>query len=182
MDINEYSCGGDCITLPRFTFKSSGADVSASILFLEKREKGSIDLSEDYSFAVEMIEKVGWDAGNKTAAPLYVRAKEDGCLIIGDDNEPIIDSDFPSALENVISSEAANTFAWLAVGREKKENTNAWTMNINKVYEDVYFTLDPKRYCRKFVELRDKIKERDYFKLGELVDFIPEKTSSNGKK
>lgn len=52
------------VSLPRFTFKSSGADVSASVLYLEKRETPleNIADSEEYQFAVELIEKVGWDA------------------------------------------------------------------------------------------------------------------------
>ena len=33
---------------------------------------------EEYQFAVELIEKVGWDAGNKKAAPVYKRDPEDG--------------------------------------------------------------------------------------------------------
>lgn len=55
------------VSLPRFTFKSSGADVSASVLYLEKRKTPleNIADSEEYQFAVELIEKVGWDAGNK---------------------------------------------------------------------------------------------------------------------
>lgn len=75
------------VSLPRFTFKSSGADVSASVLYLEKREVPLERFEDDhpYRFAVELIEKVGWDAGNKKAAPIYKRNREDGSLIIGQD-------------------------------------------------------------------------------------------------
>ena len=170
------------VSLPRFTFKSSGADVSASIVFLEKRTKPVKKFEDEYSFAVEMIEKVGWEAGNKKAAPIYVRAKEDGCLIIDENNEPQIDSDFTAALERIILSQASDTFPWLKIGREVKGKDGAWVTNINTVYSDKYFTLDPKRYCKKFTVLRENIKKNMYNKLGDLVDFIPEKTSSDGKK
>jgi len=40
-------------SFPRFTFKSSGADVSASVVFFEKRKKPLDKLiEENYSFAV----------------------------------------------------------------------------------------------------------------------------------
>lgn len=55
------------ISLPRFTFKSSGADVSASVLYLEKRDSPleNLDNDEEYMFAVEMVEKTGWEANKK---------------------------------------------------------------------------------------------------------------------
>lgn len=106
-----------------------------------------------------MIEKVGWEAGNKKAAPIYVRAKEDGCLIIDENNEPQIDSDFTAALERIILSQASDTFPWLKIGREVKGKDGAWVTNINNVYSDKYFTLDPKRYCKKFTVLRENIKK-----------------------
>ena len=171
------------VSLPRFTFKSSGADVSASVVFLEKKGNKDIGFKDKYSFAVEMIEKVGWDAGNKKAAPLYVRAKEDGCLIIDENNEPIIDSDFSGALKRIVSSKAAEDFPWLAIGREISDHDErGWDVNIEDVYSDEHLTIDPKRLCKKFTSLREKITAGDYFKLGDVVDFIPEKTSSSGKK
>ena len=64
------------VSLPRFTFKSSGADVSASIVFLEKRTKPVKKFEDEYSFAVEMIEKVGWEAGNKKAARFMLERRK----------------------------------------------------------------------------------------------------------
>ena len=55
------------IGLPRFTFKGSGADVSASVLFCEKRETplANASDSENYEFAVEVVDRVGWVTGDK---------------------------------------------------------------------------------------------------------------------
>ncbi len=62
------------VSLPRFTFKSSGANVGASIVYLEKRSEPLEKLSDDvsYQFAVELIENVGWDAGNKKSASICI--------------------------------------------------------------------------------------------------------------
>lgn len=111
------------VSLPRFTFKSSGADVSASVLYLEKRAKPLERLSDDtgYQVAIEMIERVGWDAGNKKAAPIYKRNQEDGSLIIDENGSPIIDCDFENAIKRISSSDAANCFEWLTKGRTRSE-------------------------------------------------------------
>ena len=47
---------------------------------------------------------------------------------------------------------------------------------------DKDLTLDPKRYSKKMVELRRHLKSGNHFFLGDVVDFFPEKTSSNGEK
>ncbi|MBR6096804.1 MAG: N-6 DNA methylase [Oscillospiraceae bacterium] len=171
------------VSLPRFTFKSSGADVSASVLYLEKREFPLEDYSEDsYQFAVELIEKVGWDAGNKKAAPIYKRNQEDGSLIIGENGEPIIDCDFEEAVNRIVASDAANCFEWLAKGRDSSSSTEGWSVSIENVYRDVDITLDPKRYAKKVVRLRNSLLGKPQFLLGELVDFIPERQNIHGKK
>lgn len=172
------------ISLPRFTFKSSGADVSASVLYLEKRDV-SLDRLEDdkpYRFAVELIEKVGWDAGNKKAAPIYKRNHEDGSLIIGQDGSPIIDCDFDDAVNRIITSDASTCFEWLSKGREKPISQDSWTIGNDVVYADTDLTLDPKRYSRKMMELRENLRSGNHFVLGDLVDFFPEKETSTGDK
>lgn len=172
------------VSLPRFTFKSSGADVSASVLYLEKREVPLERFEDDhpYRFAVELIEKVGWDAGNKKAAPIYKRNREDGSLIIGQDGSPIIDCDFEDAVNRIITSDAATCFEWLSKGREKPISQDSWTIGNDVVYADRDLTLDPKRYSRKMMELRDHLKAVNHFILGDLVDFFPEKEASTGEK
>lgn len=170
------------VSLPRFTFKSSGADVSASVVYLEKREAPLDRLTdEEYCFAVEMIEKVGWEAGNKIGAPVYLKNQEDGSLIISDAGEPILDSDFSSTLEKISSSDAATCFEWLCIGRDVNPNVQGWSINIQHVYQDPDLTLDPKRYSRKVVELRTKLMHKEHFNLGDIVEFLPDRVSSNGE-
>lgn len=171
------------ISLPRFTFKSSGADVSASVLYLEKRDAPLEHLSEDsnYRFAVELIEKVGWDAGNKKAAPIYKRNEEDGSLIIGDNGEPILDCDFNDAINHIRASDASNTFDWLTRGKEIS-NSEGWSVSIDRVYADADLTIDPKRYSRKVMQLQAQLSNEPHMKLGDIVDFIPEKQTSWNSK
>lgn len=172
------------ISLPRFTFKSSGADVSASVLYLEKRSTPLEKLSDDidYQFAVELIEKVGWDAGNKKAAPIYKRNQEDGSLIIDENGSPIIDCDFGKAIKRIIASDAANCFDWLSKGKKVDPAIEGWSININSVYNDPDLTIDPKRYGEKVITLRSALMNNPHMLLGEIVDFIPEKQDRQGKK
>lgn len=88
------------VSLPRFTFKSSGADVSASVLYLEKRSIPPIE---------------------------------------------------------------------------------GWSISIDNIYIDPDLTMDPKRYGEKVVKLRNALLGEPHLLLGDIVDFIPEKQSSQGK-
>lgn len=172
------------ISLPRFTFKSSGADVSASVLYLEKRENAIDTLKDEpqgYRFAVELIEKVGWDAGNKKAQPIYKRNIDDGSLIINENGDPILDCDFEDAIDRIVNSDAANSFEWLTRNRKHKE-IESWTIGIDVIYADSDLTLDPKRYCKKVMQLREKLATIPHVYLGDIVDFIPEKEKKDGTK
>lgn len=172
------------ISLPRFTFKKSGADVSASVLYLEKRKKPIERLSEDayYRCAVELIEKVGWDAGNKKAAPLYKRNELDGSTILDEHGNPILDCDFDEAIDRIINSDAVSCFPWLTKNKTCRGNCNSWTIGNDVIYNDPDLTLDPKRYGRKVMTLQEDLKKGNYALLGDLVRFIPEKENSKGKK
>ena len=171
------------VSLPRFTFKSSGADVSASVLYLEKRSEPLEKLSDDvsYQFAVELIEKVGWDAGNKKAAPIYKRNQEDGSLIIDEHGSPIIDCDFDDAIKRIVASDAANCFDWLSKGRTVDSTAEGWAINIENVYNDPDLTMDPKRYGEKVVKLRKALLGKPHLLLEDIVDFIPERQSTQDK-
>lgn len=50
------------------------------------------------------------------------------------------------------------------------------------IYDDPDLTIDPKRYSKKVVDLRSKLKTQPYVLLGDVVDFIPEKQNAYGKK
>ena len=80
--------------------------------------------SEEYQFAVELIEKVGWDAGNKKAAPVYKRDPEDGSLIIDEEGFPILDCDFDVAVNRILASDAANCFDWISKGKHVDPEVN----------------------------------------------------------
>ena len=169
------------VSFPRFTFKASGADVSASVLFLEKREKPLEDInSEDYNFFVELVENLGWEAGNKKGLPIYKRSISDGSLIVDSEGDFIIDSDFESAVDRIRSSEAVKDFDWLAEGQRTSLNPTSWSVPISEILEDTDLTLDPKRYCRKVLSLRRELSKNEHYLLGDIVDFIPERTNSNG--
>ena len=83
------------IGFPRFTFKKSGADVSASVLVLERREDAlayAVD-ADDYAFHAGLLESVGWSAGDKRAEAVYRRDMETGEMVLDPNNEPILDAD-----------------------------------------------------------------------------------------
>lgn len=160
------------------------SDRKRSVLYLEKRETPleHIADSEEYQFAVELIEKVGWDAGNKKAAPVYKRDPEDGSLIIDEEGFPILDCDFDVAVNRILASDAANCFDWISKGKHVDPEVNGWSVNIKHIYDDPDLTIDPKRYSKKVVDLRSKLKTQPYVLLGDVVDFIPEKQNAYGKK
>ena len=168
---------------PRFTFKTSGADVSASVVYLEKRLKPISHVNKDssYNFSVQIIENVGWNLGDKKAAPRYLRNLEDGSYIVGDDGERLLDADFSSALNDLRSSKATKDFPWLISGIANQRQSGGWSVSIKDVLSDADLTIDPKRHCKKFVSLRNALSKRPHFTLGSVVDFIREKTSSSGK-
>lgn len=171
------------VSFPRFTFKSSGADVSASVIFLEKRSKPLEKITkEDYHFTVEMIENVGWEAGNKRSTPIYHRNPSDGSYIVDEEGDFIVFSDFQPALNKIRQSKASEDFHWLSEGQKTDSDKNHWSVNITEVLNDPDFTIDPKRYCKKVTELKNTLITNDYKTLGDLVDFLPERTSSLGKK
>ncbi|WP_109420294.1 N-6 DNA methylase [Proteus terrae] len=174
-------------SFPRFTFKTSGADVSASIIFLEKRITPLNDfIHDEYYFFVEMIENVGWDAGNKKAAPIYKRNSSDGSYIINEKGDFIIDSDFNEVLNRIRCSVSSDYFDWInpttAQPKDIDDTLGAWSVNISSIINDLDLTMDPKRYCKKSQYLREKLQEKKHFLLGELVEFIPEKVNSSGSK
>ncbi len=162
-------------SFPRFTFKTSGADVSASVLFLEKRAKPLKKATQDgkYDFHVGMIESVGWRLGDKGAKPVYLRDAANGSLIVDQHGNPALYQDFGRILTEIRSSNAANRFKWLARGSAKSA-TAGWSAPARVVVNDPFLTLDPKRLCAKAVDLRRAIAAKPHFRLGDLVDFIPQ--------
>ncbi len=168
---------------PRFTFKTSGADVSASVIYLQRREKplSSLEKAGGYSFSVQIIENVGWDLGNKRAAPKYIRVPEDGSFRIGEDGEKVLDADFGKVLDDLRRSAAAEDFSWLTEEIVVPDGPVGWAVGMDDVLCDPDITLDPKRLCRKATQVRSDLKEVGCFPLGKVVDIIPERTTAKGK-
>ncbi len=172
-------------SFPRFTFKTSGADVSASVVYLEKRAIPLVHPEDDanYHITIQMIENVGWNLGDKKAAPRYQRHPEDGSYIVGEDGERLLDADFASVLDDLRHSAAISDFPWLVAGLTLPQNASAgWSIPIKDVLTDSEYTMDPKRHCRKVNVLRQAIAAQTYFPLGDVIEFVPEKTATNGHR
>ena len=170
------------VAFPRFSFKTSGADVSASVLFLEKRHAELVSFDdENYPIAIEVIEKVGWDAGNKTAKPVFERNADDGGILIVN-GEPVLDCDFPNALHRIRNSNAANVFPWLIDNEDFVSDHSGWTVPARMVYQDEYLTIDPKRLTKKFVILKNQLCKMPHKLLSEMVVFLADNLSSTGNR
>jgi type I restriction enzyme M protein len=162
------------VAFPRFTFKKSGADVSASVVLLERRKKPLMRASEsaDYVFFVGNIESVGWRAGDKKAVPVYLRDQMSGELILNDENEPILDADFESILNSFLHSPAADCFRWTIEDRNIPNGPQTQGVDITDVATLYDLNLDPKRHSSKFKEAQREIRKFDHFRLGDVLDIV----------
>jgi len=164
------------IGFPRFTFKKSGADVSASVLILEKRQQplqNPID-TEDYPVYVNLLESVGWDIGNKGAKKIFKRDMNSGALLFDESNEPILDADFSEILNDLYHSPVIEAFPWITHDVKQSEITDGWAISIFDIVNDKNLTLDPKRYNRKYRELMTVLRSHKHANLTELCNIIPQ--------
>ncbi len=163
------------VAFPRFTFKKSGADVSASAVFLERRKKPLTSAIEsvDYNFFVGLVESVGWRAGDKKAVPIYQRDPETGKVILDQLNEPILDSDFKAVLDEFLRSPATNCFPWLLDDRSV-EGSQSWSVPIERVLRSNDLILDPKRLSFKANQVRISITNKIHFALGDVLEIVPD--------
>lgn len=165
------------IGFPRFTFKKSGADVSASVVVMEKREEplSTVQESEDYPCHFNVLEKVGWDVRNKRAAKQYQRSDADGSLVLDENNEPILDADFDRVLNDLYASPVVDAFPWIATGVKNSGASDGWAVQISSILEDKTIIIDPKRWCPKYRNLTDKIEAVKHFCLGDVLEFVHSK-------
>lgn len=175
------------VALPRFSFKGSGADVSASVLFLEKRMEPLESLAEidDYDMAVQVLNKVGWSTGDKGASPTFLRDLSDGTFILDEDGEMIVDSDFDTVLRDLRGSHANQHFDWLTKGLQPSDTaagSGAHTVNSRDIAKDPLRTLDPKLLSEKHARVVAAITAVSHFRIGDIVDFIPERLDSAGRR
>ena len=163
------------VSLPRFTFKKSGADVSASLLFLERMATPLTDSGkvEAYEFHVGVVTSVGWTVV-KRPERIYAREAETGAILMDQNNEPVVDADFTDVLADLYRSSATNYFPWLLEGKDVIAGEPGWSVSISVPLADSDRVLDPKRLNRKFANIRAAITNVPYFKLGDVVDIIPE--------
>ena len=162
------------VAFPRFTFKKSGADVSASVVVLERRKTplASASASEDYPIYFGMIESVGWRAGDKTAKPVFLRDKETGELLLDNNNNPVLDCDFDKILDEYRRSAVAGLYPWILDGREPHEGAQPETTPLKHVVGSARLILDPKRYCSKYLVLRQEVLMRDHFTIGHVLEKV----------
>lgn len=87
------------VSLPYATFIPHGANVKASILFLQKLDSKTLKsiTESDYPVFLADIEKIGYE-GNKNGTVTY-KMTEYGDYILDDNNDKIIDEDISSTLE-----------------------------------------------------------------------------------
>ena len=159
------------VAFPRFTFKRSGADVSASVVVLQRRETPLVHASEseDYPIYFGMIESVGWQAGDKTAKPVYLRDPETGSIVLDKDNNAILDSDFDNILDEYRRSAVADLYPWVLGGQKSPGGSQTEATSVKQIIGSCRLILDPKRYCAKYLGLRREILSRAHFTIGEVL-------------
>jgi type I restriction enzyme M protein len=163
------------VAFPRFTFKKSGADVSASVVVMEKRETplARAKDSERYPFYSGLLESVGWSVGDKRAERVYRRDPQTGAYLLDALNERIIDADFDRVLDDFLGSKVATVFPWIAEGRPAPSRSNGWSVSIADVLARADLSIDPKRWCERVSQVRKKISKLEHFALRDVVDVIP---------
>lgn len=163
------------VAFPRFTFKKSGADVSASVVLLERRKKplAKASESEDYPFYVGIIESVGWSVGDKGAKRIFKRDSLTGEVLLDTYNEQVLEADFDRVLGDLTNSGVVNLYPWmLGHGKEGVGGKQGWNVSIKSVLKTPTLIFDPKRWCERAVKTRAAIQKMPHFSLREVVDLV----------
>jgi type I restriction enzyme M protein len=165
------------VAFPRFTFKKSGADVSASVLFLEKRAQPlpkAVD-ADTHPFYTGIVESVGWSVGDKRAVRIYKRHSETGAYLTDENNELIPDQDFDRVLQDIQSQRVLSTFQW--IGQRSSSILSAssgWSIDFKEVTNRPDLSLDPKRWSQRYAEVRASIADVGHVVLKDVVELIDE--------
>ena len=163
------------VAFPRFTFKKSGADVSASAVFLEKRMHplAHVREAETHPFYAGCVESVGWSVSDKRAVRLFKRDPETGAYLTDENNEQIPDADFARVLGEIRSQRLLSTFPWL--GTDIAHTVpSGWSVDFGEVLGRPDLSLDPKRWCQRYREVLDAVQAVEHFALGEVLDVTEE--------
>jgi type I restriction enzyme M protein len=159
------------IGFPRFTFKKSGADVSASALILERRLEPLADLSDmaDHPIHFNLVEKVGWDLQSKHANRIFKRDPRDGTELLDATGARIPDTDFEVARLDALTSAVVDAFPWMAQGERNTRDTEGWSVMASNITTHPDLCLDPKRWCRKHLEVLRSIRGVAHLKIGHVI-------------
>ncbi|MCY3647645.1 MAG: N-6 DNA methylase [Chloroflexi bacterium] len=163
------------VAFPRFTFKRSGADVSASAVFLEKRRQPlSVATDGDtHPFYAGVVESVGWSVSDKKAKQIFKREAESGVYVTDSANEHVVDADFSRILSDMRSQRLVSAFPWLANPGSGVADVG-WSVDFREVLERSDLSLDPKRYSERYRRVRSSVLEVEHFNLGQVVDVVSE--------
>lgn len=165
------------VGFPRFTFKKSGADVSASVVLLEKRDRAlerAAD-SEDYPFYAGILESVGWSVSDKRSDRIFRRDPETGAYLTDESNEPLLDADFDRVLMDLRTSSVNIMFPWLTSNMSiPTPASSGWSVSIREVLGRPDLSLDPKRWCERVAKVRQQIAAVPHFRLRDVAQIIPE--------
>lgn len=161
------------VAFPRFTFKKSGADVSASAVFLEKREHplSYARDAETHPFYAGIVEAVGWKVSDKSAKRIYKRDSETGAFLTDDNNEQIPDADFDRVLHEIKNQRMLSAFSWLS-SEMPQDSPHSWSIDFSSVTASNDLILDPKRWSQRFHDVCRSVGSVEHFKLGEVVDVV----------
>lgn len=159
------------IGFPRFTFKKSGADVSASALILERRAQPLSSLAElqDHPIHFNLVEKVGWDLQSKYATRVYQRDPRNGIELRDAKGDRIPDTDFEVARLEALTSASVDSFPWMNQSARKARTSEGWSIKASQVCAHPDLSLDPKRWSRKHVATRAAVQGVPHFELGQVI-------------
>jgi type I restriction enzyme M protein len=160
------------IGFPRFTFKKSGADVSASALILERRLEPLSDLSDmpDHPIHFGLVEKVGWDLQSKHANRIFKRDPRDGTELLDATGARIPDTDFEVARLDALTSAAVDAFPWMTQGeRHSHGSKEGWSVMATNIAAHTDLCLDPKRWCRKHIGVLRSIRAVAHLEVGRVI-------------
>lgn len=159
------------IGFPRFTFKKSGADVSASAVILERRLEPLPDLScmPDHPIHFNLVEKVGWDLQSKHANRIFKRDPRDGVELLDATGARIPDTDFEAARLDALTSAAVDAFPWMVQAERRARETDGWSVMASDIVAHEDLCLDPKRWCRKHIGVLRSIRAVAHLEVGHVI-------------
>ena len=160
---------------PRFTFKKSGADVSASAILMEKRSTPLVHArdAESHPFYSGIVESVGWQVGDKRSKRVFKRDMETGDFLTDGNNELVPDADFDRVAAEVRSHQIVSIFPWLS-SNPIPDLQHGWSVDFAEVTARVDLSLDPKRWSERYHAARADVSSADHFRLADVVDVIGE--------